>query len=205
MEQALGHFDVVGQSGQLFPRMNQRIAEHRVFHQPQAERQNQFAAQSRGHLRIHDDEAAAGQELIPCVAQHGAMMRHGVVRQAEQHPVQRRRRGEFDRIALQQFNIVPAIGGAQFSRLPQHAPGNIDAVNASGGTHRLAQITKASAGAAADIEHVVARPQVKTSDCVSARIPRQKKHPIEQRNILRDTVVAVPHRVVVTVHPRVCH
>src|ERR1700756_998337 len=70
-----------------------------------------------GGTFAYDDQAAARHKLVPCAAQHRAMIRHGVVRKAEQHAVKRRRRRERGGIALHQLDIVPAIGIAGLLRL----------------------------------------------------------------------------------------
>src|SRR5580693_2689690 len=63
-----------------------------------------------------------------------------------------------------------------------------DAVNAPGGPYRLVQITEASPGTAADIEHPIAGSQAKTINRLPARILRQKENPVKRRNIRRQTV-----------------
>src|SRR5580704_11378037 len=127
-EHALAHLDVVGDFGKLFPRMNERIAEHGAFHQPDAERQNDPAAQSRRHFGVHDDKTTAGAKLIPDVPKHGTVVRHDVEGQAEQHRVERFRRRVCGSVAFSQFDVVPAGAVTQFRRLAQHAARNIDAI-----------------------------------------------------------------------------
>ena len=92
-----------------FPRMNERIAEHGVLHQPEAERQDNQLRHARRNLGIHDDETAAGPKLVPHISQHGTMMRHGVERQAEQNGIERLRRDVFGGVAFGQCDVVPAI------------------------------------------------------------------------------------------------
>jgi hypothetical protein len=78
-EQEFFHFEVVDQFGMVLPRSDIGIAQQRMSHQPQAERQKQFSAKARRKLGVHDDEAAARTKLFPNPPQHGGMMRHRVV------------------------------------------------------------------------------------------------------------------------------
>jgi hypothetical protein len=205
VEALLAHIPMLRQRSELFPRVDERIAQHGVLHQPQTERQHELAARTGGDLRIHDDQAATRRKLIPGAAQHRAMIRHGVVRQAEQHTIKRRRRRECGGIALHQFDIVPTIGVAGPLRLAQHAGRNIDAVNAAARTYRFVQITETSAGAAADIEHPIAGGQSKTIDRSPARILRQKENPVEKRNKRCQTVISSADGMTVAIDPLIHH
>ena len=55
--------------------------------------------------------------------------------------------------------------------------------------HLYVQITEASPGTAADIEHPIAGSQAKTINRLPARILRQKENPVKKRNIRRQTVI----------------
>jgi hypothetical protein len=144
-------------------------------------------------------------KLVPCAAQHRAMIRHGVVRKAEQHAVKRRTRRERGGIALHQLDIVPAIGIAGLLRLAQHAGRNIDAVNPPGRPYCLMQITKASAGATADVEHLVAGAQPKTIDRPPARILRQEENPVKKRNKCCKPVIPSADGITVAIDPLIHH
>jgi hypothetical protein len=146
-----------------------------------------------------------GTSWSPGAPQHGAMIRHRVVRKAKQHAVKRHRRRERRSIALHQLDIVPAIGVAGFLRLAQHAGRNIDAVNAPGRPYRFVQIAEASAGAAADVEHSIAGSQAKTINRLPARILRQKENPVKKRNIRRAPVIPSADGITVGIDPLIYH
>ena len=199
------HVPMLGQRGQLLPRMNQRIAKHRVLHQPQAERQYESTAQTWRNLCVHDDQTATRHKLVPGAAQHRAMIRHSVVRKAEQHAVKRCGRRERCGIALHQLDIVPAIGIADLLRLAQHPGRNVDAVDPPGRPYCFAQISKAPAGAAAHIEHLIAGSQAKTIDRLPARILRQEENPVKKRNKSCKTVIPSADSITVAIDPLIHH
>jgi hypothetical protein len=151
------------------------------------------------------DQAATRHKLVPGAAQDRAMIRHSVVRKAEQHAVKLRRRRKRSGIALHQFDIIPAIGVAGLLRLAQHAGRNIDAVNAPRPPDRSLQITKTSAGATAHVKHPIAGSQAKTIDCLPARILRQKKNPIKKRNKTCKTVIPSADGITVAIDPLIHH
>src|ERR1700756_4781886 len=82
-EQELLHLEIVGECGEIVPRLDEGVAEHGALHQPQAEWQSQLAAEPGWKLAVHDDDAPARAQLRPCVVQHREMVRHGVVAKAE--------------------------------------------------------------------------------------------------------------------------
>jgi hypothetical protein len=82
-EQELLHREGVRDCGEIVPRLDEGIAEHGALHQPEAEGQNQLAAQPGRKLAVHDDDASARTQLLPCVVQHRKVVRHGIVAKAE--------------------------------------------------------------------------------------------------------------------------
>src|SRR5215470_3249252 len=66
-EQELLHLDMVCDCGEIVPRLDEGVAEHGALHQPEAERQDQLAAEAGWKLAVHDDDASARAQLRPCV------------------------------------------------------------------------------------------------------------------------------------------
>src|SRR5262249_28169879 len=81
------HVARAGHLLEILPRLDQRISEHRVLHEPEAKRQHELSANARRHPGIHDDEAAARSQLAPTPVQHGKMMRNGIVGQTKHHAI----------------------------------------------------------------------------------------------------------------------
>src|SRR5262245_495542 len=69
-EQKLLHLEILRDRREVLPRRDERIAEHGVPHQPEAERQNELAGRIRGDLAVHDDDASARTQLLPGVVEH---------------------------------------------------------------------------------------------------------------------------------------
>ena len=204
-EQAFLHVEMVGDVGELLPRTDQRIAEHGALHQPEAERQDQFAAEAGGKFCVHDDEMATGTKLIPRPLEDGAVIRHGVVGQAEQHAVELFRCGVVAGVALRQFDVVPLIDIAQRLRLRQHAGRYIDAVNFPGRSDGILQVGKVPAGAASDFEHAFAAAQAEMGDGLFPQIRRQEKQPIEKWNKFGNAIISLADSIAVAIHPLVFH
>ena len=78
-------------------------------------------------------------------------------------------------------------------------------VNAPGRPYRFVQITEASPGTAADIEHPIAGSQAKTINRLPARILRQKENPVKKRNIRRQTVIPSADGITVAIDPLIHH
>jgi hypothetical protein len=85
-EQKLLHLEVVDQFRVMLPRSDIGIAQQRMPHQPQAERQKQFSAKAGRKFGVDDDETAARTKLFPHPAQHSQMMRHRVVEKLNSTP-----------------------------------------------------------------------------------------------------------------------
>src|SRR5262249_5705306 len=64
-EQELRHREPVRDGGEIVPRLDEGIAEHGALHQPEAEGQNQLAAEAGWKLAVHDDDASAPTQLLP--------------------------------------------------------------------------------------------------------------------------------------------
>ena len=73
------------------------------------------------------------------------------------------------------------------------------------GSHLFVQITEASPGTAADIEHPIAGSQAKTINRLPARILRQKENPVKKRNIRRQTVIPSADGITVAIDPLIHH
>src|SRR5262245_18990917 len=128
-EHELLHLDCAREPREVFPRLDQRIAEHRVLHQPEAKRQHQPPAEPGWELGVHDHQPAARPQLIPGFAQHREVMRHGVVGQPEHHAIERNRRPILSRVTLDQCDIAPVIALAKLARAGQHAGGEVHAID----------------------------------------------------------------------------
>src|SRR4029453_15664956 len=57
-EYELLHREVVGECGEIFPWLDERISEHGVLHQPKAEGQSQLAAGAGRNLAVHEQDAS---------------------------------------------------------------------------------------------------------------------------------------------------
>src|SRR5262249_9058514 len=149
-EQELLHGEGVRDCGEIVPRLDEGIAEHGALHQPEAEGQNQLAAQPGRKLAVHDDDASARTQLLPCVVQYREVVRHGIVAKAEQDAVERLTGDVFDGVALGQLDVRPLLAPAQRPRAAQHAGREIDAVDSALAPDRLAQKGKIATGATSD-------------------------------------------------------
>ena len=79
INQAIAEADPLGADGAVLrlPGLNERIAEHGVFHQPNTEWQNDLPAEAGWKLAVENDDASAGTKHLPSMTKHRAMMRHG--------------------------------------------------------------------------------------------------------------------------------
>ena len=200
-EHELLHLDAAGQSRNIFPGLDQRIAKHGPLHQPQAERQDHPAAEAGRQLRVHDHQPAAGAEQIPGVMQHREVMRDGVVGQAEHHAVERLGRDEFRGVLLEQIDVGPSVLRAKLARLLQHARRNIDAVNGSGRSDGGTQRRQIASGAASDLKDPTSRLQLEPFGGLLPESRRHEEKPIEQRNDPRDPVISAGNRAAVEIDP----
>src|SRR5262245_42960359 len=195
------HRELVSEPGQILPRLDERITEHRSLHQPEAERQDEPAAETGRQLGIHDDEAAAGAELVPGFTQHRQVMRHGVVGKSEHDTIERDRCLIFRSVAFDQLDVAPAIAIAKLACLGEHARRDIDAVDTSPRPDRATQEGEVPAGAASDFEDMAARPEVESIDGFLAEARRLEKQPIEERDQAGQAVVALCDEPSVEVDP----
>jgi hypothetical protein len=78
-EQKLFHCEVLDQLGVMLPRSDIGVAQQRVPHEPQADRQEQFSTNAGRKLGVDNDETSARAQLPPHPAQYCQMMRHRVV------------------------------------------------------------------------------------------------------------------------------
>src|SRR6267142_6554823 len=115
-EHELLHLDRAGEAGEVLPGLDQRIAKHRVLHQPKAERQHEPSAEAGRKLGVHDDQPATWPQLRPGFAQHQEVMRYGVVGQPEHDAVERSRGAVVGRVTLDQLDIAPVIVVAESAR-----------------------------------------------------------------------------------------
>src|SRR5215831_12183812 len=188
-EHELLHLDCARKPRKVFPRPDQRIAEHRVLHQPEAEWQHQPPAEPVRNLGVHDHQPAARPQLIPGFPQHREVVRHGVVGQAEHHAVERDRRPVLGRVAFDQLDVAPVIAAAKRGCPPEHAGRDVDAIDPPLRSDRLAQEREVSAGSAADLEHMVTRPKLQATDGFGAESWGLEEQVVEQRYKVRQTVI----------------
>src|SRR5919201_265122 len=120
-EQEVFHLELVGDCGEVVPRLDQRIAEERVLHQPEPERQYEVAAAAAGVPTVHNDDAAAWTQVLPRMAQDFEVVRHRVVAEAEHDAVKRLAGDVFEGVALGQLDVLPLLTPAERLRPAQHA------------------------------------------------------------------------------------
>ena len=102
-------------------------------------------------------------------------MRHGVVGEAEQHAVERLGSDIFGGVVLYRVDIAPLLPLAQLACFRQHAGRQIDAIDPSAGSDRLVQVGEIASGAAADLEHAVARLQCQALRRLAAEMRGNKE------------------------------
>src|SRR5215510_9081922 len=204
-EQELLHGEGVRDCGEIVPRLDEGIAEHGALHQPEAEGQNELAAEAGRKLAVHDDDASARTQLLPCVLQHREVVRHGVVAKAEQDAVERLAGNVFDGVALGQLDVRPLLAPAQRPCPAQHAGREIDAVDSALAPDRLAQEGKIATGATSHFKHAVARLQVQPSGRASTQMRREKEQSVEYADQAGNTIVALRDERAVAILPLVGH
>ena len=104
----------------MLPRPDVRISEDGKIIEPHRERQDGGSGAARREFGVHDDNAAAGTKLCQDVIKNRKMVRHRIVRQAEQDAIERHRRLILDGVTLAQTHIGPASSRTQVIRLRQH-------------------------------------------------------------------------------------
>ena len=156
-------------------------------------------------LAVHDDNAAAGTQMLPCMPQHREMVRHRVVAKAEHNAVQRLAGDVFERVALGQFDVLPPLTPAERLRPPQHAARQVDAIDFAVGSHRLAQEGKIAPGAASDFEHAAARVEPKTRRRALAQVRREEQQAVEQADQAGNSIVTLRDERRFAIHPLVGH
>jgi hypothetical protein len=73
------HGEIFCKRRKVFPWLNERIAEHGVFHQPDAERQYDLSTEPRWKLAVEYDDAPARAKHLPGMTKHHEVVRHGIV------------------------------------------------------------------------------------------------------------------------------
>jgi len=94
---------------------------------------------------------------------------------------------------------------AQLARLPKHARGKVDAVDASSRSYRLAQEREIAPGAASHLEDAVTALKAQAIDRVLAQPRGKEEQPIEQRNDVGQAIVALSDEIAVAIHPMIGH
>jgi hypothetical protein len=143
----------------------------------------------------------ARSQRLPGAAQYCPVVRHGVVGQAEQHPVERLGRDKVGGVAFVKRDIAPVLACAARPCPLQHAGRKIDAIDAPIRSDRVGQIGKADSGAAADFQHALAAAQPQVLDGAPPQSRRQKHQTIEQRNEFGQAIIAALDHRAVAVHP----
>jgi hypothetical protein len=88
---------------------------------------------------------------------------------------------------------------AQLARLPKHACGKVDAVDASSRSNRLAQEREIAPGAASHLEDAVTVLEAQAIDRVLAQPRGKEEQPIEQRNDVGQAIVALSDEIAVAI------
>ncbi len=91
--------------GEVLPRLDQGIAQHRALHQPEAERQHELGRRIVGSLPSTITRRPPGRNCFQAWSSTEQMMRHGVVGQAEDHAVERLGRDVFGGVGLDEGDV----------------------------------------------------------------------------------------------------
>src|SRR5262249_31449677 len=162
----------------FLPWANERVAEHRPFHQPETERKDSFTAGPGWELGIHDHEPPAAAKPVPGMLEDFPVMGDSVVGETEQHCIKRCRRGVCDGVALNERNVFPIVSLAQPFCPTEHPRREVNAVDAAGGPNCAAQEWEIATGAAADFQHAFAVLEPKPFDSFFAELGGLKEQPI---------------------------
>src|SRR6266699_1651205 len=103
------------------------------------------------------------------------------------------------------MDVGPMMTVAQLARLPKHARGKVDPVDASSRSNRLAQEREIAPGAASHLEDAVTALEAQAIDRVLAQPRGKEEQPIEQRNDIGQAIVALPNEIRVVIYPLIGH
>src|SRR6266516_400882 len=103
------------------------------------------------------------------------------------------------------MDVGPMMTVAQLARLPKHARGKVDPVDASSRSNRLAQEREIAPGAASHLEDAVTALEAQAIDRVLAQPRGKEEQPIEQRNDVGQAIVALSDEIAVAIHPMIGH
>jgi hypothetical protein len=195
------YLNFLSRSRHVFPRMNIRVAQKRMLHQPNAQRQKHPSASPWGELGVHDADAAAWPQLSHCSVQNSKVMRHCIVGGAEENAIERFRRLIVDCVAVHQGHITPLMISDELMCPAQHSCRQIDAIHVACVTNRLSQGAQIATRAAPDFEDPISGLQFERRHRLLAKFSGNKEQPFEQGDEPCQPIIASRNESAVAIYP----